>query len=136
VPPALLASDLLRGGEVWVLEPRRIAARLSAQRVAEELGEQLGQTVGYQVRFEEVSNPRTRLRYLTEGVLTRRLLSNPALKGVAAVVLYEFHERPLQTDLALADLALADLALALLRRLQQTTRPDLKLMVFDDQNRS
>ena len=120
VPPALLASEISHGGEVWVLEPRRIATRLSAQRVAEELGEQLGHTVGYQVRFEESSSLHTRLRFLTEGVLTRRLLSNPTLKGVAAVVLDEFHERHLQTDLALA----------LLRRLQQTTRPDLKLVVM------
>ncbi len=120
VPPALLNPAVANDSEVWVLEPRRLAARLSAQRVAEELGERLGQTVGYQVRFEEISSPRTRLRFLTEGVLTRRLLSNPMLKGVAVVVLDEFHERHLQTDLALA----------LLRRLQQTTRPDLKLVVM------
>lgn len=120
VPPALLDPELSKNGEVWVLEPRRIAARLSARRVAQELGEELGETVGYQVRFEEISSPRTRLRFLTEGVLTRRLLSNPMLKGVAAVVLDEFHERHLQSDLALA----------LLRRLQQTTRPDLKLIVM------
>ncbi len=120
VPPALLDPAISKNAEVWVLEPRRIAARLSARRVAEELGEKLGETVGYQVRFEEISSPRTRLRFLTEGVFTRRLLSNPTLKGVAAVVLDEFHERHLQTDLALA----------LLRRLQQTTRPDLKLIVM------
>lgn len=120
IPPALLDPKLSKNGEVWVLEPRRIAARLSARRVAEELGERLGETVGYQVRFEEISSPRTRLRFLTEGVLTRRLLSNPTLKGVAAIVLDEFHERHLQSDLALA----------LLRRLQKTTRPDLKLLVM------
>jgi ATP-dependent helicase HrpB len=120
VPPALLDAASSSGQEIWVLEPRRIAARLSARRVAEEMGERLGETVGYQVRFEEISSPRTRLRFLTEGVLTRRLLSNPTLKGVAAVVLDEFHERHLQSDLALA----------LLRRLQQTTRPDLKLIVM------
>ncbi len=120
IPPALLDPAISKNEEVWVLEPRRIAARLSARRVAEELGEKLGETVGYQVRFEEISSPRTRLRFLTEGVLTRRLLSNPTLKGVAAVVLDEFHERHLQTDLALA----------LLRRLQKTTRPDLKLIVM------
>jgi ATP-dependent helicase HrpB len=120
IPPALLDPAISKTDEIWVLEPRRIAARLSAQRVAEELGERLGETVGYQVRFEEISSPRTRLRFLTEGVFTRRLLSNPTLKGVAAVVLDEFHERHLQTDLALA----------LLRRLQQSTRPDLKLIVM------
>src|SRR5215203_4359407 len=120
VPAALLDAGVAGGGEVWVLEPRRLAARLSARRVAEERGEGVGETVGYQVRFEEVSGPRTRLRFLTEGVLTRRLLSDPQLKGVGCVVLDEFHERHLQ----------ADLALGLLRRLQQTTRPDLKLVAM------
>jgi ATP-dependent helicase HrpB len=120
LPPALLAPEISGEQEVWVLEPRRIAARLSARRVAEELQEKLGETVGYQVRFEEIGGPRTRLRFLTEGVLTRRLLSNPTLHGVAAVVLDEFHERHLQSDLALA----------LLRRLQLTTRPDLKVIVM------
>ena len=119
VPSALLDAGIVPG-EVWVLEPRRLAARMAARRVAEERGEKLGETVGYQVRFEEVASAKTRLRFLTEGVLTRRLLSDPMLKNVGVVVLDEFHERHLQ----------ADLALALLRRLQQTTRPDLKLVVM------
>src|SRR6202789_4134428 len=116
VPPALLE---IVSGEVVVLEPRRIAARLAARRVAWEAGEQVGQTVGYQVRFEEAVGPRTRLRFVTEGVLTRRLLSDPGLKGVAAVVLDEFHERHLDSDLALA----------LLKRVQRT-RPDLLIVVM------
>jgi ATP-dependent helicase HrpB len=116
VPPSLLE---VVGGEVVVLEPRRIAARLAARRCAWELDEQVGQTVGYQVRFEEAVGPRTRLRFVTEGVLTRRLLSDPTLKGVAAVVLDEFHERHLESDLALA----------LLRRLQRT-RSDLRIVVM------
>ncbi|MFN0124661.1 MAG: ATP-dependent helicase HrpB [Blastocatellia bacterium] len=120
VPPALLRPDIAGDGEVWVLEPRRLAARMSARRVAGEMGERLGETVGYQVRFEEISGPRTRLRFLTEGVLTRRLLSDPQLARVAVVILDEFHERHLQ----------ADMALALLKRLQQTTRPDLKLIAM------
>ena len=62
-----------------VLEPRRIAARLAARRVAHEMGEEIGGTVGYQVRFEEVASARTRLRFLTEGVLTRRMISDPTL---------------------------------------------------------
>ncbi len=119
VPSALLDAGIVEG-EVWVLEPRRLAARMAARRVAEERGEKLGETVGYQVRFEEVASRQTRLRFLTEGVLTRRLLSDPKLKNVCTVVLDEFHERHLQ----------ADLALALLKRLQQTTRPDLKLVVM------
>ena len=117
VPPALLP---LVTGEIVVLEPRRIAARMAARRVAEELGERIGETVGYQVRFEDVAGPRTRLRFVTEGILTRRLLSDPNLKEVSALLLDEFHERHLE----------ADLALALLRRLQSTSRPDLKLVVM------
>ncbi len=116
VPPALLG---IVGGEVVVLEPRRIAARLAARRVAWERGEEVGETVGYQIRFEEAVGPRTRLRFVTEGVLTRRLLSDPNLKGVAAVVLDEFHERHLESDLALA----------LLKRLQRT-RPDLRIVIM------
>lgn len=102
-----------------MLEPRRIAARLAARRVAWELGEEVGETVGYQIRFEEAVSPRTRLRFVTEGVLTRRLLSDPDLKGVGAVVLDEFHERHLESDLALA----------LLKRLQRT-RPELRIVVM------
>src|SRR5215208_8515975 len=120
LPPALLDAGVAGGGDVLVLEPRRLAARMAARRVAEERGENLGETVGYQVRFEEVAGRATRLRFLTEGVLTRRLLADPRLKGVGCVVLDEFHERHLQ----------ADLALALLRRLQQSSRPDLRLVAM------
>ncbi|MDT5294725.1 MAG: ATP-dependent helicase HrpB [Acidobacteriota bacterium] len=120
LPPAILDAGLAGRGDVLVLEPRRLAARMAARRVAEERGERLGETVGYQVRFEEVSGPATRLRFLTEGVLTRRLLADPLLKGVGCVVLDEFHERHLP----------ADLALALLRRLQRKERPDLKLVAM------
>ncbi len=121
VPPALLGFV---AGEILVLEPRRLAARLAARRVAWELGESVGETVGYQVRFEEVAGPRTRLRFVTEGILTRRLLSDPELKGVGAVVLDEFHERHLESDIALA----------LLRRLQRSRllahAPALSLIVM------
>jgi ATP-dependent helicase HrpB len=117
VPPAIMREG---AGEVLVLEPRRLAARLAARRVASELGERVGETVGYQVRFEEAAGPRTRLRFMTEGVLTRRLLSDPQLRGVSAVLLDEFHERHLE----------GDAALALLRRLQKSTRPDLRLVVM------
>ncbi len=117
VPPALLTAGY---GEVLVLEPRRLAARLAARRVASEMGEAVGETVGYQVRFESVAGPKTRIRFLTEGVLTRRLLADPELGGAGAVVLDEFHERHLE----------GDLALALLRRLQKGRRPDLRLVVM------
>jgi len=116
VPPALLEEVR---GEVVVLEPRRIAARLAARRISEEMGERVGGLVGYQVRFDEAVGQRTRLRFVTEGVFTRRLLSDPLLKGVDAVVLDEFHERHLESDLALA----------LLKRLN-LHRPELRTVVM------
>ena len=119
VPRAMLDAGLVTG-EIIVLEPRRLAARLAARRVAEELGERLGETIGYTVRFEDVSSKQTRVRFVTEGVLTRRLLADPLLRGVSAVLLDEFHERHLQ----------GDVALALLRRIQRSTRPDLKIVAM------
>jgi ATP-dependent helicase HrpB len=120
VPAALLDAGLVGDKSITVLEPRRIAARLSARRVAAERGERVGETVGYTVRFEDVGGPRTRLRYVTEGILTRQLLSDPELRGVGAVVLDEFHERHIHSDVALA----------LLQRLQRRARRDLKLVVM------
>lgn len=120
VPRALLDAGLLEAGECWVLEPRRLAARLAAARVAQELGEDLGQRAGYAVRFEQKVSRATRIRFVTEGLLLRRLQGDPRLRGIAAVILDEFHERHLQTDLGLA----------LLRRLQRTARPDLRLLVM------
>src|SRR5438309_4951294 len=117
VPSALLD---LGEGEVIVLEPRRLAARTAARRVAEERGERVGDAVGFQVRFQDETRPRTRLKYVTEGVLTRRLLRDPLLQGVSAVVLDEFHERHLQ----------ADVALALLIELMRGPRRDLKIVVM------
>jgi ATP-dependent helicase HrpB len=117
VPPALLS---LTAGEILVLEPRRLAARMAARRVAQELREKIGERVGYQVRFEEAAGPQTRIRFVTEGVLTRRLLSDPQLSSAGVVILDEFHERHLD----------GDLALALLRRLQRSSRPDLRLVVM------
>jgi ATP-dependent helicase HrpB len=119
VPPAILDLGLGRG-EIIVLQPRRLPARLAASRVAEELGEAVGQTVGYTVRFEEIAGSRTRIRFMTEGIILRKLLADPELRCVSAVLLDEFHERHLATDLALA----------LLRRLQSQTRPDLRLVVM------
>ena len=117
VPRALLDAGV--EGEILVLEPRRLAARMAARRVAQELGERVGETIGYRVRFEDAVSARTRVVFVTEGVLTRRLLSDPELRGVGAVLLDEFHERHLQ----------GDVALALLRRLQQRRR-ELALVVM------
>ncbi len=99
VPPALLRAGY---AQVYVLEPRRLAVRMAARRVAEEMGEPLGQTVGFQVRFEQVGLAQTKLWYLTEGVLTQRLLGGERLRDNSVIVLDEFHERHLETDLALA----------------------------------
>src|SRR5258706_8302390 len=91
VPAALLGEGAGIEGKVVVLEPRRLAARLAARRVAQERGEQVGQTVGYEVRFERSVSPATRLEFVTEGILARRLLSDPEQRGVGAVVLDEVH---------------------------------------------
>lgn len=107
-------------GAVWVLEPRRLAARMAAERVAAERGERLGGAIGYQVRFDERASSRTRVRFVTEGVLTRRLARGDALEGVAAVVLDEVHERHVETDLALS----------LLHALRRDRRPDLRLVAM------
>lgn len=103
-----------------VLQPRRIAARSLAARVAAERGEPLGRTVGYQVRFERRVSASTRLIFATYGVFWQRIQQDPALSGVSQVILDEFHERTLE----------ADACLAWLKRLQETSRPDLSLVVM------
>lgn len=119
--PQYLADHVVSSpSQVVVVEPRRIAARMLARWVADQRGCQLGDEVGYQVRFENVTGPRTRLRWVTEGLLLRQLLQEPTLGGVGAVVLDEFHERHLE----------GDLLLALLRGLQDSKRPDLRLLVM------
>ncbi len=99
VPAALMES---LEGQIWVLEPRRLAARWAAHRVASLLGESLGERVGYRVRLDSRCGPNTRLVYMTQGVFTRQLQSRPKLEGVGLVILDEFHERTLENDLALA----------------------------------
>ncbi|MEO8505224.1 MAG: ATP-dependent helicase HrpB [Acidobacteriota bacterium] len=120
VPPALLAAGLAGDGTVLVLEPRRVAARAAARRVAAEQGWTLGEEVGYQVRFEKRASARTRLLFVTEGVLVQRLQSDPFLEGVNVVVFDEFHERSL----------FVDLSLAMTRRVQREVRNDLRLLVM------
>ena len=120
VPCAVLDSGLVGAGVVLVLQPRRVAARLAARRVAWERGVQLGGEVGYQVRFERRVGPATRVAFLTEGLLLRRLQADPFLEGVGCVVLDELHERSLHVDLALA----------LLREVRAEARPDLLLLAM------
>lgn len=120
VPRALLDAGMLSDSRCVVLEPRRLAARMAAKRVAEELSDARDKRVGWQVRFEDTTTAATRIAFVTEGILTRRFVSDPELRGTSVVILDEFHERHLH----------ADVALALLRRLQKSTRPDLRIVVM------
>ncbi|AFL74360.1 ATP-dependent helicase HrpB [Thiocystis violascens] len=120
VPLALLDADWLDGQRILMLEPRRPAARMTAARMAALLGESLGERVGYQVRFERRIGQGTRIEVITEGILTRRIQSDPGLDGVGLIVFDEFHERNLQSDLGLA------LALDVVANL----RPELRLLVM------
>src|SRR5262245_49420623 len=92
LPPALLE---VVPGQILVLEPRRMAAVAAASRIAEENGWTAGREVGWQVRFDNRSSKDTRLVFLTEALLARRMVRDPELKGVDVVVLDEFHERSL-----------------------------------------
>ncbi len=120
VPLALLAAPWLAGRKILMLEPRRLAARAAAARMSTLLGERVGQTVGYRVRFEARVSRATRIEVLTEGILTRRLQSDPLLEDAGLVIFDEFHERSLH----------ADLALALTRDAQLGLREDLRILVM------
>ncbi|MFI5335218.1 MAG: helicase-related protein, partial [Opitutales bacterium] len=121
VPQMLLGHGLLgERGEVVVLQPRRLAARLLAKRVAEEVGTPLGGLVGYQIRLDSRVSEATRIRFVTEGILLRQMTFDPALRGISALVFDEFHERHLYGDISLARAL----------QIQQTVRPDLKLIVM------
>jgi len=119
VPPAVLDAGIVGEGTVVVVQPRRVAARLAARRIAAERGGRVGGEVGYRVRFDTRVSGATRIEIVTEGVLVRRLLGDPFLEGVGAVVLDELHERSLD----------GDVALALLREIR-TLRPDLAVVVM------
>ena len=120
VPKMLLAAGLLDRGQCVVLQPRRIAARMLAKRVAQELGVRLGDEVGYQVRLDSRVSAKTRIRYVTEGILLRQMTFDAHLRGVSALVFDEFHERHLDGDIGLARAL----------QIQRTTRPDLIIIVM------
>ncbi len=120
VPQMLLKHELLGDGQVVILQPRRLAARLLAARVAQELGVRLGDEVGYQIRFENYTSAKTRIRFVTEGVLLRQMIDDPQLRGVSALLFDEFHERHLYGDITLAQSL----------DLQEKHRPDLKIAVM------
>src|SRR5271154_5857590 len=120
VPQMLLRHDFLRDGQVVILQPRRLAARLLASRVGQELGVQLGQEVGYQIRFENVTSAKTKIRFVTEGVLLRQMIQDPKLRGISVLIFDEFHERHLYGDITLARAL----------DLQEQFRADLNLIVM------
>ena len=118
--PLTILSSLGKGEKILMLEPRRLAARQIAERMAQMLGEQVGETIGYRVRFESRVSKRTRIEVLTEGILTRMIVDDATLDGVSVVIFDEFHERSINSDLALA----------LTRQAQQIIRPDLKVVIM------
>ena len=118
--PLTILSSLGEGEKILMLEPRRLAARQIAERMAQMLGEQVGETVGYRVRFESRVSKRTRIEVLTEGILTRMIVDDATLDGVSVVIFDEFHERSINSDLALA----------LTRQAQQIIRPDMKVVIM------
>jgi len=120
VPQMLLRHDFLKDGQVVILQPRRLATRLLAARVAQELGVKLGEEVGYQIRFENVTSAKTKIRFVTEGVLLRQMIEDPKLRGVSVLIFDEFHERHLYGDITLARSL----------DLQEQHRPDLHLIVM------
>jgi ATP-dependent helicase HrpB len=120
VPLELLREPWLENSNIVMLQPRRLAARAVASRMAAQLSEPVGRTVGYQVRLERKVSKDTRLEVVTEGILTRRLQSDPTLEGVGLVIFDEFHERSLH----------ADTALALIREVQSALREDLRVLVM------
>jgi ATP-dependent helicase HrpB len=120
VPPAVWESGLAGGGLTLVLEPRRVAARAAARRMAHEHGSPLGDVFGYHVRFDRKAGPRTRVLVVTPGVLLRMLHDDPLLERVGAVVFDEFHERGIESDLALG----------MVRLVRQAVRPDLRVVVM------
>lgn len=120
VPPALLDAGVAGDGQIVVLEPRRVAARAAARRMVAEGGWRLGGEVGFHIRFDRRAGPETRILVVTEGVMVRMLQGDPFLERVGAVVFDEFHERNLQSDLALA----------MTRRVQAEARDDLAVVVM------
>ena len=120
VPLALLDVIPAEQGRIIMLEPRRISAVSAARWMARLLGEEAGETVGYTIRFDSRVSDRTRIEVVTEGILARRLQTDPGLEGVAMIIFDEFHERSIH----------ADLALALCLDISKGLRPDLKLLIM------
>lgn len=117
IPPVFF-SEIQK--KILVLEPRRISAVSSATRIAEEESWTVGEEIGYQVRFENKFSSKTKIIFLTEALLLKKLIQDPSLSDVGLIILDEFHERSQHTDLALG----------LIKELIELDRPDLKLIVM------
>jgi len=120
IPQMLLRHGFLDRGQVVVMQPRRLAARMLARRVAQEVGTELGDLVGYQIRLESRVSERTRIRFVTEGILLRQMTFDPELRSVSAIIFDEFHERHLYGDISLARAL----------EIQRHGRPDLRIAVM------
>ncbi len=120
VPQMMLDGGLLGDGQVVVLQPRRLPTRMLAAWVAQARNVKLGTEVGYQIRLDNVTSPTTRIRYVTEGVLLRQMLTDPELRGISAILFDEFHERHLYGDITLARAL----------QIQESTRTDLIIVVM------
>ena len=118
--PLTILESISDGGKILMLEPRRIAAVQIAGRMAELAGCRVGEEVGYRIRFENKTSGKTRIEVLTEGILSRMLIADPALEGISVVIFDEFHERSLASDEALA----------LVLEAQKILRPDLRIVIM------
>ena len=117
--PLMIMKKGLVGGQILVVQPRRIAAKLLARSVSKINGTQIGEEIGYQVRFENKSNPHTKIVYVTDGILLQKILHDSMLSRIGCVIFDEFHERSIQMDTSLA----------LVHRLISNGRPSLKVVV-------
>lgn len=120
VPLALLTDCGIDDQQIWVVQPRRLAARSVAEFLSRSLGERIGKTIGYHVRLDRRESASTRVMLMTTGMFLRRMQSDPLLERVGCVVFDEFHERSIDLDLSLA----------LTQRLRTELRNELRLIVM------